>query len=301
MEQQNRQGFPVTQESYGKRMWQLWGPIVIKWAIGFCVTALAMGIVSFQYMSSHYEMAVKALSDESLMTTLYEKIFTVYMEHSTLVEGAAALATIPVMLYWFHRDRVKEQISGIKANKKAPLIMYAAQLLMAFTLSMGINNLLLIGNIASVSESYQATMEGFYSAPLALQILCLGILIPVSEELVFRGLLFKRLRMRGTFMQAALYSALVFGFLHVNLVQMIYGFVLGMMLAYIYEKYGSVKAPVTAHIVMNLLSVLATEYNLYSWMAKDTMRIAVITIACAAVAATMFTLIQRIDEKPAAS
>ncbi|MEI3218302.1 MAG: hypothetical protein V8S08_00110 [Lachnoclostridium sp.] len=28
------------------------------------------------------------------------------------------------------------------------------------------------------------------------------------------------------------------------MVQMIYGFVIGMLLAYMYEKYGSVKAPI---------------------------------------------------------
>ena len=77
-----------------------------------------------------------------------------------------------------------------------------------------------------------------------------------------------------------------------NLVQMLYGFLLGLMLAYVYEKYGSLKAPVAAHMAMNLLSVLATRYGLYNWMLKD------ITVVCAMIASTMFVLIQRIEEKP---
>ena len=70
------------------------------------------------------------------------------------------------------------------------------------------------------------------------------------------------------------------------------------MLAYVYEKYGSLKAPVAAHMSMNLLSVLATRYGLYNWMLKDNIRIGIITVVCAAVASTMFVIIQRIEEKP---
>ena len=77
-----------------------------------------------------------------------------------------------------------------------------------------------------------------------------------------------------------------------------HGFVLGLMLAYVYEKYGSLKAPAAAHMAMNLLSVLATRYGLYNWMLKDNIRIGIITVVCAAVASTMFVIIQRIEEKP---
>ena len=83
-----------------------------------------------------------------------------------------------------------------------------------------------------------------------------------------------------------------------NLVQMLYGFILGMMLSYLYEKYGSIKAPIAAHMAMNLLSILATEFKLPDWLMEDQMRIGIVTVACAFVASTMFVLIQRIEEKP---
>lgn len=297
-QQQNSQVPPMQQESYGKRLWNLWGPIVIKWAVSFGVTMVAIGIISFMYMYSHYDVAMSALSDESVMMALYEKILKIYAKYTTWVEGAAALATIPVMLLWFHKDRVKEKMMGIVPNKKAPLWKYIPQLLMALTFCVAANNLILIGNLSSVSAGYEETMDALYTAPLGVQILSLAILIPICEELVFRGLLFKRLRMQGGFMQAAMYSAVVFGFLHMNLVQMIYGFLLGLMFAYIYEKYGSVKAPILAHVSMNLLSVLATEYRLYEWLAEDMMRLGIVTVVCATVAAAMFTFVQRIEEKP---
>ena len=298
MEQQYGQVPPMRPENYGKRIWHLWGPIVIKWAIGFGASMIAMGVLSMVCVMADQEAAMTAMQSEEKMMELYSHILTEYLKAATLIEGVAALITIPIMLWFFHSDRVKDKKRGFIPNRKAPLWKYTAGLIMAVALSLGLNNLIFIGNLSDMSESYQATMEAFYSSPLAIQIVVLVVLVPVSEELVFRGLLFRRLRERASYMQAALYSAVVFGIMHGNLVQILYGFILGMMLSYLYEKYGSVKAPIAAHMVMNLFSVLATEYNLTDWLAHDQMRIGIVTVGCAFVASTMFVLIQRIDEKP---
>jgi membrane protease YdiL (CAAX protease family) len=298
MEQQFGQVPPMTPENYGKRIWHLWGPIVIKWAIAISVSMISSGIFTMMYMVAHQDMSMAAMQSEEQMMNLYDSIMEQFVGFSTAIEGVAAFVTIPVMLVLFHKDRVRERMTGFIPNKKAPLWKYAAGLLMALAMSLGLNNLIIIGNLSDISDSYQATMEAFYASSLPVQIIVLGILMPMSEELVFRGLLFKRLRERGTYLQSALYSALVFGFMHMNLVQMIYGFVLGMMLAYFYEKYGSVKAPIAAHMAMNLLSVFATKFELLDWLIEDHMRIGFVTVACAFVASTMFVLVQRIDERP---
>lgn len=302
MEQQNRQVPPMTPpESYGKRVWYIWGPIVIKWIIGIGVSMIAMGVLTMMYVMVDQDAAMAAVQSEDQMMELYGRIMEKYFNFATMIEAVGAAITIPVMWYLFHRDRVKERQRGIIPNRKAALWKYAAGLLMAAALSLGLNNLIIIGNLSVMSESYETTMDALYSAPLLVQIISLAVLVPISEELVFRGLLFKRLRERGTYIQAALYSAVVFGVMHGNLIQMLYGFILGMMLSYLCEKYGSVKAPIAAHIVMNLLSVLATEYNLADWMMESNMRIGFITVACAFIASTMFVLVQRIEEKPDAA
>ena len=69
-----------------------------------------------------------------------------------------------------------------------------------------------------------------------MQLLCLGVLVPISEELVFRGMMFKRLREQSGFMHAAIFSSVVFALLHGNMVQMLYAFATGMMLSYVYEN-----------------------------------------------------------------
>lgn len=301
MEQQQNRQVPPPMESPGKRFWELWGPLLIKWAIGIGVGVAAMIALMMVYIGTHYTTseALNALmQNQDQMMGLYEKLLVKYLNYSTMIEGVAALCTIPIMAVMFHKDRVKEKIRGVIPNKKAPLWKYVAIIIMALAMCLGLNNLIIIGNLSAIDESYVETMNALYSAPLGLQIICLGILVPICEEYVFRGLFFQRMRARTTYRYAAIYSSLVFGLLHMNLVQMIYGFVLGIMLTYVYEKYGSLRAPIAAHMAMNLLSVLATEFQMYEWLIKDSMRIGVITVLCATVAASMYVWIQRIEEKP---
>ena len=255
-------------ETPGKRFWKMWGPLLIKWGIGIGVGMAVMAAMMMAYMKTHYQTqaALEALmSDQNKLMAFYEKMLNKYIDYTTWVEGLSALVTIPVM---------------------------------ALAMSLGLNNLIIIGNLSVIDANYKATMNAMYSAPLAIQIVCLAVLVPICEEYVFRGLFFRRMERESSFVYAMVYSSVVFGILHVNLVQMLYGFALGMMLAYVYEKYGSLKAPVAAHMSMNLLSVLATRYGLYNWMLKDNIRIGIITVVCAAVASTMFVIIQRIEEKP---
>lgn len=298
MDQPGRTTPPMFPESYGKRLWRLWGPIVIKWAIEIGVSMLAMMVLAMASRVMCPELFAEAVNNQDKMTELYNQIMDIYMKSMTIIQGVSALVVIPVMLILFHGDRVRQRRAGVLPNKKAALWKYVAVILIAVSMCLALNNLINIGNLYVVDEAYAQTIEALYSASLPVQILSLGILVPISEELVFRGLLFQRLREKGSYMQAAVFSSVVFGLMHMNMVQMLYGFVMGMLLAYVYEKYGSVKAPALAHMSMNIMSVFATHFGVMDWMMEDIMRIGTITVLCAAIAATMFVWIQRIDETP---
>lgn len=295
---QNKNRPPVPPQTYGSRMWRIWSAFVIKLLVGMGVSVAAVSAYSFFYVSEHYEEAVRAMQSQENMLEMSMGISEQVLKYTTIMEGVSALIVIPILMWMFHKDRKRERIYGVIPNKKAPLYKYPAIIGIAAAMCIGLNNLILIGNLGAMSEGYQNTSEALYSASFGIQILCLGILVPIAEELVFRGLMFKRMREQAGFMRSAVYISLVFGIFHGNMVQMIYAFILGMLLAWVHEKYGSVKAPILAHIIMNLVSVIATQLNFFGWMAADAMRISLITIGCAALAATMFVVIQRIEEKP---
>lgn len=297
---------PVNRNSYGNQIWYIWGPIVVKIVIGMIVSGVASAAIGAAYMIRHYGLSAQMTDYAQQIANIYQKDYVQILKAvtkeaarlSSYVEGVAAFVTIPVLLIMFHKDRIREKLTGFTPNKKAPLWKYSAVALLSVALCVGVNNLLIIGNITTVSEEYQTVMQGLYSAPLLIQGVSLGILVPICEELVFRGLVFQRLRMRSGFLSAALYSAVIFSLLHGNMVQMIYALFLGVVYAYMYEKYGSVKAPIFAHMVANLISVFATHYNWFEWMAKDPMRIGIITVLCGTIGSSMYVWMQRIEEKP---
>lgn len=198
------------------------------------------------------------------------------------------------MLFLFHRDSRKEKELGI-VTEKASIWKYIAIIVMFAVMALGLNNLIFLSNLSAASETYSDTMQTLYGQGFAVQILVLGILMPTCEELVYRGLVYKRLRYTSPFWAAALYSSLVFAFTHGNLVQGLYGFIMGMMFCYVYEKYGSVKAPILAHITANILSVVGTQFQWFDWLFKDPMRVGISTVLCAFIASSIYVMIQRLN------
>ena len=88
-------------------------------------------------------------------------------------------------------------------------------------------------------------------------VLLIAILAPVSEELFFRGMLFGGLRLRMRPLPAALISGAVFGGLHATtgisaVPPLIF---LGVALALLYEKTGSLWPPIILHLVNNCLAL----------------------------------------------
>jgi hypothetical protein len=81
---------------------------------------------------------------------------------------------------------------------------------------------------------------------------------PAIEEIFFRGFTYKALRTRYGIRWAAVGSAAIFAALHMNFMAFLPIFVLGVFLAYIYERTGSLIPCMTVHMLHNLIMVCLT-------------------------------------------
>jgi membrane protease YdiL (CAAX protease family) len=102
-------------------------------------------------------------------------------------------------------------------------------------------------------------------SPLAagMLILLAVVFAPMSEELFFRGVLFRTVRDRHGFWPAALASAIPFGLVHYVPAPAIDALVLqltmvgtGLGLAWIYERRGTIVAPMAAHLAFNVVGLV---------------------------------------------
>lgn len=284
----------MQQKSIGKQIWDILSPVLVHLGVSFVVE---MALIMGYYMKCLPELITAMETEEAFMEQILEITYKVY-DYVVEITAIASVVALPILLWMKSRDVKKEKAAGIVPNKKASLSKYVLIAGISIPFAVGLNNLLTLSNLAEYSTSYQETAEALYTPSLPVQILCLGIIVPITEEYVFRGLIYKRIRRNTTAMRAIILSALFFGLYHGNAVQMIYGSLCGLLLAYLYEKYGSMKAPIFAHMLMNIVAVVLTDVDGFTWMFSDVTRVAVITVACAAIASTMFVLIQRIEEKP---
>ena len=94
-----------------------------------------------------------------------------------------------------------------------------------------------------------------------LMIFCVGIFGPLVEEVLFRGMVFGKLRRVFSFWPAALISGAIFGLYHMNLVQGIYAGVFGIILAYVFEKTETIWGCYLLHALFNLSSYVIEGYE----------------------------------------
>lgn len=102
------------------------------------------------------------------------------------------------------------------------------------------------------SQKYETVEQIQYSVPLLLGLLLYGIISPFVEEIVFRGIIFNRIKRFYSLNKAVVFSALLFGAFHANLPQFIYGTCMGILLALCYERTECFGAPVAFHMAANV-------------------------------------------------
>ena len=107
--------------------------------------------------------------------------------------------------------------------------------------------------IPSVMEQYAELMKASSLGTNILITVIYGYLLgPVTEELCFRGVMQGLLHKSNmSYMPVIVIQGLLFGIMHMNLVQGVYAFILGMVLGYIRYKYKTLILSVAAHVVFN--------------------------------------------------
>lgn len=102
-----------------------------------------------------------------------------------------------------------------------------------------------IGGEGGLSEQSGLVIAAFFIGAV--------VLAPALEELIFRGILFARLRQKYTFLPAAAIAAVTHAAMHGDVATMPGLTVVFMIFAYLYEKYRCLWLPIIAHGVHNLL------------------------------------------------
>ena len=267
--------------------WYFLAPVFLEWIVSFVVQTG----VEVAYMMQNLEQVLKVVENETAFVEFMNNMILVINQYATEITTLIALVTLPFLVRMYRKDKInvpewwgKQTTVGTKET-----VIIAV---MAFCVCIAVNNFIMLSGLTMQSQTYEQTAQLIYQSPLIVQIFGLVIVVPVMEEMIYRGLLFRRMREYLPVIPAVIGSAAVFGIYHGNLVQFIYAAVIGVFLAYLYEHFRTIKAPVLFHIAANLTSVVCTWLGMFTWIFKSLLHVTVITVLLSVVAAAMIMMLR---------
>lgn len=168
---------------------------------------------------------------------------------------------LPVRRLGLHLDRLRRHLAaGLAVTAAVVPVSFASERLAIFLLG------LLTGPDAARARAALEHLQdplrpmlqssaGLSFAPLILALL--AVVVPIGEEVFFRGLVYGGLRLRWGVAAGALASAAFFAAVHTQLVHALPIFALGLVLAIVYERSGSLVPGMVAHGLNNVVAVLS--------------------------------------------
>ena len=115
-----------------------------------------------------------------------------------------------------------------------------------------------IGNVIQ-SDVSNPVQELINTADIWLNLALVSIIGPIFEEFIFRKLLIDRSIKYGARISIIL-SAVLFAFVHGNLNQFFYAFLMGGFFAYVYIKTGKIIYTIILHIIINLMGSVVSLF-----------------------------------------
>lgn len=115
-----------------------------------------------------------------------------------------------------------------------------------------------LGVIEEIEPQELITLFQGGGDPIAIGLLIIFavILAPLVEELIFRGCIYRFLKSKMAFIAAQVLSGTVFAMMHGNLLSFVPLIMVGVVLARVYEKSGSILVPMCFHAFFNAFSLL---------------------------------------------
>ncbi len=126
--------------------------------------------------------------------------------------------------------------------------------------SAGVSALAHIMGGVDLAQAYGISAKPMQFLMVFVGLCCVGVLIPIVEELLFRGILFPALRQRMRWEKAMLLSSFCFAICQMNLQQGIFAFVIGCLATYAFEYFQTFLAPVVVRVIAGVVAYLVTYY-----------------------------------------
>ena len=235
-----------------RRWLRPWIPVLILQGMGYLLPILLSAFLQgIHIWNPNAESAVSAASSAAS--------FSGYAAALTILTDLICC----VIFAWMYRhdsQGMHQKQSGNGWAAISPLLLGAA----AFAGGIVCSRLLgwVIDALGFFRFFSNEAQEMLFAAPAWLQLVGLGLIVPLAEELCYRGLCYTRCCVVMRPVWAALLVSGLFAAGHGNVIQMVYAFPMALVITWFYERSGRrLSCAVLFHMGANLASVIGNLYG----------------------------------------
>ena len=218
-------------------MLEVFEKVKIRWVfIAFITSSIAIGII----------LGVKSAINGVEVSGTIKDIVGILIN--------TALFIFIIIYYYKKRgnNRISFEAFKNKEAKNEITKVLIANIIFSFlsvSLISGILHYLNIDLLKKVMEE-----SPFKSDNIFLIILGACVIAPIFEEVVFRGIVYTRLRCRFGNTAAIILAALIFGLLHISLAA-VHAIIMGITFCIIFKKYNNIFINIILHCIHNILAL----------------------------------------------
>ena len=246
-------------------------------------------LVSFWFsVVSIVRLLMEGISDPEVLlagttTLLVDPLFNDILIIVTFV------ALVAVFLVWYRKQKDKAAPFDEVFCIRNTVIILISGIAVQVAVSMCLN--LILPLFPQTFERYSALIENLVGGNVIIAVISTAVLAPIAEELIFRELMMKQLRQMFPFWFANIIQALAFGVYHMNIVQGIYAFFLGLLFGYVASRMRSIWASIMLHGIVNA-SGLVLDIILPGALFESTVGMIIFAVLCSTIT-LLLTLLYR--------
>lgn len=164
-----------------------------------------------------------------------------------------AILVLPVFLIMMKRDGYfQKKRKKLRIGDMVWIVLLAAGSNICLTFMLN-----LVRKGISFDNSAQ---EALFQSQFLIQIIGIGMIVPIMEEVLFRGLVYQRLKDYNKGWSSVILAAGIFAVYHGNAIQILFAFPMALLILAVYEKWDTLLAPVMFHMTVNISSILITTF-----------------------------------------
>ncbi|WP_305768956.1 CPBP family intramembrane glutamic endopeptidase [Candidatus Epulonipiscium viviparus] len=232
---------------------------IIKAALYISFFAIIQLLIMGIYLAINIVLKINEADLENLMLTDIQNLAWQILED--MLDQTPTLMIISgvvmIILLWaffklrHKRFRTEIYLKSIHASNITPLILVGVATNFIATLVAT-----LIPYPESWVTNYEQTIDFAVDSNTLMTILMVVVYAGIVEEVIFRGLVYTRLKRGMPMAIAMILSSVAFGAVHGSPIQIIYATLIGLVLVWVFEKFKSIVPSIIVHMVNNAVGLI---------------------------------------------